>query len=112
MLKNWYHFGFIGDTTNPTIISDNDSNHLLAEIKASENIDTEYAKQLMNEALTAYDKLDKNLKEIIESRKEKLLSAHTRLRKITKEGKVEVKPQFPVDVLGIVVLVPSPKGIS
>lgn len=104
-------FGYTGDIYNPIIISDDETNKLLAEIKASENIDTEYAKQLVNEALTAYNKLDNHLKKIIESRKEKLHNAHIRLRKITKEIKVEVKPQFPVDVLGIIVLVPTPKGV-
>ncbi len=105
-------FGFYGDENNPNIISDVEANDLLAEIKASEGLDPDYAKELVAEALKSYDKLDKHLKTIIDSRKEKLLTAHTRLRKITKESKIEVKPQFPVDVLGIIVLVPTPKGIN
>jgi len=105
-------FGFGGDINNPNIISDTEANNLLKEIKASENIDTDYSKELINDALTSYEKLDKHLKVIIDSRREKLHTAHTRLRKITKESKAEVNPQFPVDVLGIIVLVPTPKGIN
>jgi hypothetical protein len=105
-------FGFYGDANNPNIISDVESNDLLADIKASESLDPDYAKELVVEALKSYDKLDKHLKTIIDSRTEKLLTAHTRLRKITKESKIEVKPQFPVDVLGIIVLAPTPKGVS
>lgn len=105
-------FGYYGDINNPVIISDDEANKILAEIKASEGFDSDYAKELIADALKSYDKLDRHLISIIDSRKEVLHTAHTRLRKITKEHKVEVKPQFPVDVLAVLILVPTPRGIS
>lgn len=105
-------FGFKGNKNNPTVFDDDVVSNLLAEIRASENIDSDDAKGRIAEAMNSYEHLEKHIKAFIDIRKQKLLSAHTRLRKITKESKVEVKPQFPVDVLGVIVLVPTPKGIS
>lgn len=101
-------FGF----TENEIISESESNNLLNEITASENIDSVYSKELIENAINNNENLQADIKKLINAKAERLLEAHTRLRKITKEGKIKVSPQFPVDILGVIVLVPTPKGVQ
>ena len=104
-------FGVTGSLEDPLIISNEEANNILSSISASENIDIDYARELLNNALNSFEKLTDHVNSFIDLRKENLLTSHTNLRKITKERKIEVKPQLPVDVFGVIILLPTPKGI-
>ena len=42
---------------------------------------------------------------------ERLREAHQRVRRVTREGRLAVEPQLPVDLLGFYVLMPVPGGV-
>jgi len=104
--------GYTGDISNPEIVDENEANSILDKIQASENIDSEYGRELIREALDNFKKLNKEIQEQCDLKANKLQDAHSRLRKITKESKVNVKPQIPVDIIGVIVLLPVPKGVQ
>jgi len=105
-------FGYSGSLENPKILGDKEALECIVNISASNIIEKDYSVELLDKALKDFNGLDVHLKKILEKRKEILLTAHTRLRKITKEMKIDVIPQLPADVLGVVVLVPVPKGVN
>ena len=56
--------------------------------------------------------LEPDLAKIGEVRANVLLEAHRRVRRATRlPGQVSVRPKLPLDVLGLYVLLPMPKGI-
>lgn len=103
--------GFTGDMSNPELIEETEANSILDNMKASENIESEYAMELTSEAIDNFSILSNKVKDQCILKAKRLLEAHTRLRKITKEGKVVVNPQFPVDIISVIVLLPVPKGV-
>jgi len=101
-------FGYSGNEVIPEGLA----NELLNKISAEENVDPDRAKEIISETLTLFNSFNSQIEEFIKQKAERLREAHSRLRRITKEGRVTVKPQLPVDVLGIVVLLPIPKGVK
>ena len=51
--------------------------------------------------------LEPELEKIAMARAKSLADSHQRVRAITKEGRVTVVPQLPMDVLGIYSLIPK-----
>jgi uncharacterized protein with GYD domain len=51
--------------------------------------------------------LEADLNQFAEERAEALKDSHRRVRAITEEGQVKVKPQLPMDVLGVYYLFPE-----
>lgn len=104
--------GYTGDISSPEIVEENEANSILDNIQAIENIDSEYSRELIKEALDNFSALNIQIEEQCNLKANRLQEAHTRLRNITKEGKVIVKPQTPVDIISVIVLVPVPKGMK
>ena len=50
------------------------------------------------------------LEQVARERARRLLQAHSRVRRTTREGKLIGEPQLPADVLGTCVLMPLPRG--
>jgi hypothetical protein len=42
-----------------------------------------------------------------QQRAHELAQSHRRVREITKEGRIQVKPQLPMDILGVYILQPG-----
>ncbi len=74
------------------------------------HISIEERRRSVQEAVDLLPSLEKPLEQLAQARAERLRQAHRRVRHITREGRLEVKPHLPVDVLGVYVLVPKPKG--
>lgn len=58
------------------------------------------------------DGLAPEMERIAHGRAERLKEAHRRVRRAAQEGRLVVEPQLPVDVLGVYVLMPVPRGIG
>ena len=61
----------------------------------------------MERLLSHLPDLQSALNTFAEERAEALLESHRRVRAITKKGQVKVKPQLPMDVLGVYYLFPE-----
>lgn len=72
------------------------------------------AVDFLNEAVAALDVIGQHLNDEAQRRADQLREAHTRVREAAKQGKVKIRvePQLPVDVLGVYVYLPAPKGNS
>jgi hypothetical protein len=71
------------------------------------NLPIENKRNRINQILTRLDDLEPDLEAIAEERAQVLLTSHQRVRAITKEGKVKVNPQLPMDILGLYILIPK-----
>lgn len=86
---------------------------LLAEAAPDAPVSSEERREVLSEVLTWWDFLLPALKEKIGERARSLEEAHHRIRaavRIRRRGLV-VRPQLPPDLLGVLVLLPVPKGV-
>lgn len=99
--------GFTGSPANANWLSTEDSLNLLQSCEPVGNLPIENKRNRINQILTRLEDLEPNLKAIAEERAQALATSHQRVRAITKEGKVKVNPQLPMDILGIYILIPK-----
>jgi superfamily II DNA or RNA helicase len=88
-----------------------DAVRLLETVEPTGNVMPEEKLRVLAEILDWLPGLQGNLKELASQRAERLHEAHRRVRRITREGLLVVKPQLPADVLGVYVFLPVPKGV-
>ena len=62
---------------------------------------------LIRQGLRALLELEPDLELFARERSHELSQSHRRVRAITKEGQSQVKPQLPMDILGIYILQPG-----
>jgi len=48
----------------------------------------------------------------VKQRAERLGQSHKRIRSLTKQKQVRIEPKMPPDLLGVLVLLPVPKGVA
>jgi len=104
--------GFTGAPSDPKWLNEVEVEKLLT-CEPSGNLLPEKARDVVAKVTSSLSNLATTLNKTAESFAQELLSAHTRVRdaaKIKSANKVEVK--LPVDILGIYVYVPDPKGGS
>lgn len=85
---------------------------LLETAEPDANISAIEREQVLAEPLGTLDQLGAHFERLAGERAAHLAEAHQRVRRLTREGKVTVKPNLPVDVLGLYVLMPIPKGVK
>lgn len=61
----------------------------------------------IGELLEDISLLEVDLEDFAKERSQKLSQSHRRVRAITKEGQIIVKPQLPLDILGVYILQPG-----
>ncbi len=93
---------------NPTKLPDDEALRLLLEAKADSNLPMPEKRQLAEKALKDWSSFETGLKSHIDSRAQELEKSHKRVRQAVgmRVRELEVKPQFPVDLLGVLVLQP------
>jgi superfamily II DNA or RNA helicase len=81
---------------------------LLAEAKPDANIPMEERRGLVAETLAAWAKMEPAVRKQMEARASELVESHRRVRQAVslKVRSLDMKPQFPPDLLGILVLQP------
>ena len=102
--------GFAGSPSRgaPTWLSDSEAMRLLVEAQADENIPMPEKHELVAAALKAWPGLQPSLSERIAARAGELEKSHKRVRQAVslRIRDLTVAPQFPPDLLGILVLQP------
>jgi superfamily II DNA or RNA helicase len=99
--------GFTGPPTDPLWLEEDDAMTLLQSAQVVGDIPPAMKRYEIEELLGRLDNLTDELKQIAQERSHVLTQSHRRVRSITKEGQVKVKPQLPMDVLGVYVLQPG-----
>jgi superfamily II DNA or RNA helicase len=104
--------GFSGSQPEPQLgrdwIEDNDALRLLADAKPDANVPIAEKHQIVEAGLNAWSSLDLALREKINARSTDLEKSHKRVRQAVamRVRELTVEPQFPPDLLGILVLQP------
>lgn len=99
--------GFTGSPTNPLWLPDQAARELLQQAEPVGDFPIGRKRLVIDEFLKRIGELDEELQSFAERRSHSLSQSHRRVRTITKEGQVRVKPQLPMDILGILILQPG-----
>ncbi len=102
--------GYQGRASEPRWLADEEALRLLTAATPGSNLDREQKKALLAQELSIYgpESLQKMVEPHIARRAEELAEAHKRVRQAVGERArpLTVRPQWPVDLLGMVVLLP------
>lgn len=99
--------GFTGSPSNPNWLDEKSAKSLLETANAVDDVGKAIKQMEIDEFLERLDELEVDLEDFAKNRAEELSQSHKRVREITKEGAIRVKPQLPMDVLGIYILQPG-----
>ena len=93
----------------PDWLSEAETLRLLTEAQPDANLPLEKKKAILAAALKAYPALETHLRPQVEARARDLTEAHKRIRKAVRlrVQELNVEAQWPVDVLGLLVLMPA-----
>lgn len=97
----------IEGNSNPRILPKADALQLM-KAGVSKNMPTERRNRELETAIRGLEKLKGDFEALAESRSSELLADHRRIREAADaRGEYQVRPQLPVDVMGVYVLVPA-----
>lgn len=99
--------GFTGSPSDPLWLEPEDAQNLLQQVQPTGDRPIALKQMEIAELLERLDELQDELEFLARERSQSLSQSHRRVRAITKEGQIKVKPQLPMDVLGIYVLQPK-----
>jgi hypothetical protein len=99
---------FTGAPSNPQWLSEEETLALLDRVEPTGDLPIKRKQLTIQELLSSLAELETELNDIAQIRAEALLESHRRVRAIInpKEKQVKVKPQLPMDILGIYYLQP------
>ncbi|RCJ24411.1 helicase [Nostoc minutum NIES-26] len=101
--------GFTGSPSSPNWLPQLEATRLLQEAKPVSDAGKAIKQGEIAELLPRLEELQPDLEKFASQRAEELLQSHKRVRDITKEGRIRVTPQLPMDVLGVFILQPGHK---
>ncbi|HFQ93677.1 MAG TPA: helicase [Anaerolineae bacterium] len=104
-------WGFTGRPPDITPLPLAEALALLDGAAPSGNVPAAEKREILVETLAWWEQLQLPLQELLAQRAAALQESHGRVRRILQRGRIRVEPQMPPDLLGIVVLLPAPKGI-
>jgi superfamily II DNA or RNA helicase len=99
--------GFTGSPANPLWLPDETARELLQQAEPVNDLPIGRKRLEITQFLERIGELEEELRQIAQGRSHALSQSHRRVRSITKEGQVRVKPQLPMDILGILILQPK-----
>jgi hypothetical protein len=103
-------WGFEGLVPNITPLSLQQARQLLDSAAADRNMPEAEKREVLEETLAQWNGLQAALRPALDQRAQDLTEAHQRIRQPLGQHKVRIEPQLPPDLLGILVLVPIPRG--
>ncbi|BAZ33785.1 helicase domain-containing protein (plasmid) [Cylindrospermum sp. NIES-4074] len=99
--------GFTGPPSNPSWLAPEEAKALLEQANPVGDAPFGMKKQEIEELLHRVDELTVDLELFAKERSHSLFQSHQRVRRITQEGKSQVQPQLPMDLLGVYILQPG-----
>ncbi|AHJ27031.1 hypothetical protein PN465_22825 [Nodularia spumigena CS-584] len=104
--------GFTGPPSNPIWLAPEEAKALLEQANPVDDASLGMKKQEVEELLNRLDELTADLERFALERSLSLSQSHQRVRAITQEGKIQVIPQLPMDLLGVYILQPGKRKNS
>ena len=104
--------GFTGSPSNPIWLESETSIVLLQQAEPVGDVAIAIKRLEVAELIERIEELEDELRQIAERRSHSLSQSHRRVRAMTKEGQVRVKPQLPMDILGILILQPGQRKVN
>lgn len=101
--------GFTGPPSDPIWLDAEEAKRLLEQAEPVADMPAAMKRLEIGELLERVGELQEELELLAQVRSQSLAQSHRRVRAITKEGQIRVKPQLPMDILGIYVLQPGVK---
>ncbi|WP_051036467.1 helicase-related protein [Pleurocapsa sp. PCC 7327] len=98
--------GFTGSPSQPQWLSDDEVLTLLQRVEPVDDLPLQRKRIAIERLLSHLPDLDSQLEQIAQTRSQSLLQSHRRVRAMTQEGQVRVKPQLPMDILGVYLFQP------
>ncbi|MDD1421118.1 DEAD/DEAH box helicase [Dolichospermum sp. ST_sed1] len=99
--------GFTGPPSNPMWLTPEEAKALLEQANPVADAPAGLKKQEVEELLNRLDELQTDLELFAKERSLSLSQSHQRVRTITQEGRIQVIPQLPMDLLGVYILQPG-----
>lgn len=99
--------GFTGSPSSPTWLSQLEATSLLQQAKPVGDVGQAIKQMEIADLLERIAELQPDLEKFAQQRTQELLQSHRRVRAITKEGRIRVTPQLPMDILGVYILKPK-----
>ena len=103
--------GFEGRPGNVAWLDEATARGLLDTAQPAANLAPDQRDEALRLTLGWLTELEPELNAIAQARAIALLESHRRVRQATRAGRVSVRPNLPLDLLGVYVLLPVPKGI-
>ncbi len=104
--------GFRGRPDSIQWLSEVEALNLLSNALPDANVTVPERERLLTETLDWTARLQPDLEHLADEHAQRLHESHRRVRRAAREGKLDVKPQLPVDLLGVYVLMPVPRGVQ
>lgn len=100
-----------GSPSSPEWLSEEEAIELL-ELKPESNIPSDQSQHFLRTAIDGFKNIEGYINTVAAKRGEELLKSHSRVRKAArmKGLKYKVEPKLPVDLLGVYLFLPTPKG--
>jgi superfamily II DNA or RNA helicase len=99
--------GFTGAPTDPQWLAPDVVRPLLQSIEPSTDLPIAFKVREVERLLEQFDQMQGALAAIAQERAEVLAQSHRRVRDLTHEGVLQIKPQLPMDILGVYILQPG-----
>jgi superfamily II DNA or RNA helicase len=99
--------GFTGSPSDPKWLEVEIASELLQQAKPVSDSPKALKIDEIRELIEDISGLEVDLEGFAKERSQKLSQSHRRVRAITKEGQIIVKPQLPLDILGVYILQPG-----
>jgi hypothetical protein len=104
--------GFTGPPSNPFWLEQEMVMKLLHQAEPVDDRPLSLKQMEVEKVLERLIELEEELQHIAQVRSQALVQSHRRVRALTKEGQIRVKPQLPMDILGIYVLQPGERSVK
>jgi superfamily II DNA or RNA helicase len=102
--------GFTGPPSSPLWLEPEEAAELLRKAEPVGDIPMALKREDLRDLLQSLDGLTEELEGMAQTKSHDLMQSHRRVRAITNEGQVKVKPQLPLDILGVYVLKPGQRN--
>ncbi|MHC5729080.1 MAG: DEAD/DEAH box helicase family protein [Nostoc sp.] len=99
--------GFTGAPSNPIWLTPENAKSLLEQANPVGDAPLAIKQAEIEEVLSKITDLESDLELFARERSHSLSQSHRRVRAITQEGQIQVKPQLPMDILGVYILQPG-----
>ncbi len=99
--------GFTGPPMNPVWLASEVAQSLLQQAEPVADLPVALKQLDLADVLASLRDLEEELAAIAQARSQALAQSHRRVRNLTKAGQVRVRPQLPLDMLGVYVLKPG-----